>query len=219
MPAILVTSILVLMGIDQITKVIAFNTLTAGDMVPVIPDIFYFTYTENTGAAFGILKNQRWIFIVLTMIVVLVALYILLKGKLSKMPLMQWSFVLIIAGGAGNLIDRIFRGYVVDMIYFKPVNFPVFNFADCCVSIGGVLLFIAVLLAPDELLFKKKTIKNASGATNGSQADLTVTTGAIEPTVQAGEGAPITIDETGHESGPVRKDGDFPANNNTNGPD
>ena len=170
MQYILVASILLLIGVDQITKLMATSSLAGHNMIPVIGDVFYFTYTENTGAAFGMLKESRWIFIVLTFILVIAALYVLFKKSIKKTMLLKWALVPIIAGGLGNLIDRVCKGYVVDMIYFKPIDFPVFNFADICVNVGGGLLILGLLLAPAEIFSLKKKKKAPALADTSSSA-------------------------------------------------
>lgn len=87
-------------------------------------------------AAFGMLENQRWFFIILTVAVVLAGIYYILSGKLKSNYLLV-CFMLIISGGIGNLIDRIFRGYVIDYIEVLFVHFAVFNFADILVTCGS----------------------------------------------------------------------------------
>src|SRR5699024_11866018 len=99
----------------------------------LIPGVFHLTYVQNFGAAFNTMNNQRLLLVVLTSAVLLVIFVLLLLGKLRS-PWMVVSWSLILAGGAGNLIDRLFRegGYVVDLFDFRLINFPVFNVADIC---------------------------------------------------------------------------------------
>lgn len=134
-----------LVGLDQLLKWWAVQTLQAGP-ISVIPQVFSFHYHENYGAAFGILQEKR-IFLVLFTLLVLGALcWFLIRQKVTDKVLLS-AIVLIAAGGIGNLIDRIFRGFVVDFLYFELINFPIFNFADCCVCVGTglVILYILVL--------------------------------------------------------------------------
>ena len=135
---------LMLIGADQFIKYISITNLKPISSVEIIKNILSFTYVENRGAAFGILQNARWVFIVATIIIIaiLIAYYLMQKEK-SK--LYMFSACLLISGGIANLIDRIFRGYVVDMIEITFIDYPVFNFADCCVVIGAVLLCIYIL--------------------------------------------------------------------------
>lgn len=133
----------ILVGIDQFLKYIAIISFKVQN-VPIIDNVLILTYTENTGAAFSILRNHTWILTVATSIL-LVALIILVFAKKIKSHYLLINFALVFSGGVGNLIDRIFRGFVVDFIYFKPINFPVFNFADICVFCGAVMFIIYIL--------------------------------------------------------------------------
>jgi len=140
----------VLIGIDQLTKfLVSQNIAPAGGGMPntihLIDGFLSITYIENTGMALGLLENQRWIFIPLTIVGMLVLAVFLFRYKKHNF----WSYsaiTLLIAGGIGNLIDRVVRGYVVDFISFS--FFPyVFNFADCCVTVGAVMLILAVIFS------------------------------------------------------------------------
>lgn len=136
-----------LTGIDQLTKLLAVSFLKAGGGIVLIRDILELEYFENTGAAFNSLAGQRILLILVTVPVIT-----FLAGKLSQMMEnrrysgMRFCICLIIAGAAGNLIDRLVRGYVVDFIYFMPVDFPKFNFADMCVVGGAVLLGLLLVV-------------------------------------------------------------------------
>lgn len=129
--------------IDQLLKYMAAQFLPGAGSVTAIPHLLNLVYVENRGAAFGVLQEQRWIFIVGTALLLAVFLYILFRKKL-KDKLFIASAALIIGGGIGNLIDRVFLGYVVDYLQlsFFP---PVCNFADYCITIGAVLLVIYIL--------------------------------------------------------------------------
>ncbi|MDR0914052.1 MAG: signal peptidase II, partial [Oscillospiraceae bacterium] len=102
-----------------------------------------FVYVENEGAALGILKNQRWIFIIVTSILLAIIIWVMATGKI-KSRLFYAAALLIVGGGIGNLIDRIYLGYVIDYIQlsFFP---PVCNFADYCVTAGTIILVIYIL--------------------------------------------------------------------------
>lgn len=143
--------------IDYILKILVINNLKPVSSVEVISGVFSLTYVENKGAAFGMLANARWIFILFT-IAVIIFLIIFLFTKKPESKLINLSLVLIIGGGIGNLIDRIFYGYVVDYLSlsFFP---PVCNFADYCVTAGAVLLVVYLLFFSDYLK-KEKDIKN-----------------------------------------------------------
>ncbi len=133
--------------IDYILKILVINNLKPVASVTVIPGLFSLSYVENKGAAFGMLSNARWIFIVFTVIVVIL-LVIFLFWKKPTSKLLNTALFLIIGGGIGNLIDRIFYGYVVDYlsISFFP---PVCNFADYCVTAGAFILVIYLLFFSD----------------------------------------------------------------------
>ena len=138
---IVLTVIALLIAADQIIKIWVLQTLAGNPSQPAIPHLLQLTYVENRGAAFGILQGRGGILSVLTLAIIIVLLVLLIRKKFHKSPLVMWCVALIIAGGIGNLIDRILRGFVVDYLDISPLfNFPVFNLADCCVVIGTFLL-------------------------------------------------------------------------------
>ncbi len=141
-----------LVVIDQLTKFITRADLDLGQSVTFIPGLLDFTYVQNTGAAFSILEEHTWLLTLLSaVVVVVIALLAAKKFFTNRLGLL--SATLIMAGGVGNLIDRVALKYVTDMIKTTFMDFPVFNFADCCITIGVVLLFIYVLFFYDD---KKK---------------------------------------------------------------
>ena len=101
------------------------------------------TYERNPGAAFSILEGKQLFLILFTAVVIVVMLYLMLSKRVKK-PTYIWSMSLIVAGGIGNLIDRVIRGEVVDFIDVRIINFAVFNIADICAVLGalGLLLFV-----------------------------------------------------------------------------
>jgi signal peptidase II len=111
------------------------------------------TYVENRGAAFGILQGQRWIFIVLTVVIAAAIAYYLIKIP-NKEIFLKTALSLVLGGAVGNLIDRVRLGYVVDMFDFTLINYPVFNIADSSLVIGSILLGYYLLFIGD-LDFKK----------------------------------------------------------------
>lgn len=133
--------------LDQLTKYLAVIKLKNSDSFKIIKNVLELTYTENTGAAFGILEGMQWLFYILTVVVLIFILYLYNKTKIDKrFYVFDTSLVLIFSGAIGNFIDRIRLKYVVDFIYFVPINFPVFNVADICITIGCVLLFLSLLI-------------------------------------------------------------------------
>jgi signal peptidase II len=139
---------LLLIGIDRLTKWLAVQFVMPELTIPVVGiggfEILNFTYLENTGAAFGIFRGQQMFLIVVTGLFTVGAIAILFSGKI-KSKLMLMSITLIIGGAVGNLIDRIFYGYVVDFIELKFINFAIFNFADMCVVVGAFLMCFCVI--------------------------------------------------------------------------
>ncbi len=134
----------VLFVLDQITKTYVKTNLPLGQSNEVIKDFFYFTHVENTGAAFGILKNGRYFFIVLTIIISLVLIYIIVKNKSAFLRL---SISIVLGGALGNFMDRLLYGKVTDFFdfYIFGYDYPVFNVADACINIGTILLFIYII--------------------------------------------------------------------------
>lgn len=126
---------------DFIAKRSAIAHLMHIDTIPLLDGIFHLTYVENRGAAFGILQNQRWFFIVLTIAVLAVVLFVCFRYK-EKHPLLCTALSLLAGGAVGNMIDRIVYGYVVDFFDFRLIDFPVFNVADIFIVIGTGLLAI-----------------------------------------------------------------------------
>lgn len=131
----------VLVVIDQVTKALAVTFLKDQPAFPLWKGVFEFQYCENPGIAFSLLEDQRWLFIPATCLVMLVMIIMLIRSDLRHSKLFSLSCALVLAGGLGNLIDRIAYKYVIDFLYFKLIDFPIFNFADCCVVIGAFLLF------------------------------------------------------------------------------
>ena len=137
---------------DQATKLLTLEFLTDAPM-KLIPEVLHLTYVENKGAAFGMLADHRWVFIVISTVAI-AALVVYLFIKKPKDKLLCVSLALIAGGGIGNMIDRIFRGFVVDMIDVTCINFYVFNVADSAVCIGCGLLILYMIL--DEIRTKRE---------------------------------------------------------------
>ncbi len=145
-----------LIALDQWLKYLVTVHLKGNPAVPIIEDVFELLYVENPGAAFSILQNQRVFFIIFTGIVMLFLLTVLLSGRYRHHSLLNISFVLVLAGGIGNLIDRIVHGVVIDYLYFKWIDFPVFNFADCCLVLGAILMLIFFFFVYEDTSMAKK---------------------------------------------------------------
>ena len=137
--------IAVLTVLDQVTKVWAEKYLADGP-VDIIRGVFQLRYLENRGAAFGILQNQRWFFLILTAAFLAAAVFFLIRiPKTRRYQPIRLVCVLMTAGAVGNLIDRVKLEYVRDFLYFQLIDFPIFNVADIYVTISAFLLFILVL--------------------------------------------------------------------------
>ena len=129
---------------DQLTKMLAVSRLQGQDAIPIIPKVLELLYVENRGAAFGILNGKQWVFYIITIVVMLGILLFVGMLPREKKYLPAGLVCLLIFGGAiGNFIDRVRQAYVVDFIYFMPIDFPVFNVADIFVTCG--CLFMVVL--------------------------------------------------------------------------
>ena len=132
-----------LVGIDHYTKFLVTNLIDLNSSVKVIDGFFSLTYVQNFGAGFSIMQNETIFFYILTPICLVIFVYLLLKAKelLSKIALL-----LMISGTIGNFIDRIVTIYVVDFLDFNIFgwDFPIFNFADICLTIGVFLYIIMI---------------------------------------------------------------------------
>lgn len=131
--------------IDQLTKILSTVYLQPKDSVPIIKDVLHLTYVRNPGAAFGMLADNRWIFMTLSTVAIL-AMGIYLFAGMSENKLYSISLSIIISGGIGNMIDRVALGYVVDFIDFCLIDFAVFNGADSFVCVGAGMLILALIL-------------------------------------------------------------------------
>lgn len=129
--------------LDQIIKYFVSVYIQPVGSVSVIDNIFKITYVENRGVAFGMFSDMRWFFIILTSVLIISIIVFMFK-KRPQSKMFYISSALIIGGGIGNLIDRIFYGYVID---YLSVSFfpPVCNFADYCITVGTVLFLVYVL--------------------------------------------------------------------------
>lgn len=144
---------IVLILVDQLTKYMIVKSMEIGDSISIIGDILKITSHRNYGAAWGMLQNQMMFFYIITVIVLIALCYFYYKEAADNL-LMQSGLMLIFAGAIGNFIDRLFRGNVVDFIDTKIINydFPIFNVADSCLTIGVFILLY-------ELLFNQKEEK------------------------------------------------------------
>ncbi len=139
--------IIALTAVDQFTKEAAVSHLMGAGPYVIIDNVLELLYVENRGAAFGMMNGMRPFFLILAP-AVSIFVFLLLLGTPDERRFLpvKICFLGIIAGAIGNFIDRLRQGYVVDFIYFKPIDFPVFNVADICVTCSCILLMILFLL-------------------------------------------------------------------------
>ena len=145
-----------LTAIDQFIKMTVITNLKPIGSITCIPGLLEFTYIENTGAAFGFFSGFSWVIMVLTMLLSLALLVFLFRYKHHTF-LSNTACILVVAGGIGNLIDRVVNGYVVDMIALDFMNFAVFNVADIFVTGGAVVLVVYALLIDQSGKKKEKS--------------------------------------------------------------
>ena len=140
--------IVLLIGIDQISKVWALSSLKEMSSIPIIKNVFHLTYVENRGAAFGMLQNNQSIFIIVALAASVFGLYYLHTKKVNILG--KTGIILIIAGAIGNLIDRVRLGFVVDYFDFRFIWEYVFNVADVFVVVGTIVLCIYIIFFEEE---------------------------------------------------------------------
>lgn len=151
----LMTLFIVLTSFDQYSKFLANKHLKKGE-IPLIKDVFELYYHENNGAAWGIFSGKIPFLTIMTIVVMVGIVFLIIKlGNYTqkKYSFLQFFLVVLFSGAAGNLIDRIRLGYVVDYFYFKLINFPIFNVADCyvTVSVAAILFMILFVFSDDEI--------------------------------------------------------------------
>ena len=160
---IIIMAVLVL--IDQLTKKWAVNTLKDSDPVILIKGVLqlYYLPSGNTGAAFGILSGHRILFLCIAASVVGVILFLLIRLPIDRrFTVIRILLIFIAAGGIGNMIDRFVLTYVIDFIYFYLINFPIFNVADCYVTVATIILALLILFKykeEDMKLLEKSILK------------------------------------------------------------
>ena len=146
----------ILVGLDQWTKGLVVQSLKGQKPFVIWNGVFEFYYSENRGAAFGILQGKQWFFFLVAAAVVIAVLVFVAKLPSGNRYLPLYiSMVLLLSGAVGNLIDRAVRGFVVDFFYFSLIDFPIFNVADCYVvcAAGLLILLIGFFYKEDELSF------------------------------------------------------------------
>lgn len=152
--ALSLISIVLLVGADQLIKYFIDLFLKPVGSITVIPKVLQLSYYENDGAMMGMMSGKTTVMTVFAVLCLLLVCYILYSGKLGY-GIDFWCVVFVAAGGIGNLIDRVFRGYVIDYIEVLFVDFYIFNFADCLVTCAAVAIIISQIYQ-----FTKESKKN-----------------------------------------------------------
>lgn len=136
----------VLIVFDQMTKYAAVANLKNQKPFVLIKDVLELRYLENRGAAWGMLQNHQWFFWLITIVFLVVILFFMIRiPKIIYYRPLMITLAVLCAGAVGNFIDRVRQKYVVDFIYFKIIDFPVFNVADICVTLSVIALLILIL--------------------------------------------------------------------------
>lgn len=145
---------IVLIFLDQISKYFVRKNLSGGKDITLIPKVLSFHYLENRGAVWGFFQGKYQILSILSIIIMLVFLYFMIKMPATKRYLILYLVcIFIVSGAVGNLIDRVGFGFVTDFIYFEIINFPIFNVADIYVTCAMfVLAFLILFYYKDEEL-------------------------------------------------------------------
>ncbi|MBE6760587.1 MAG: signal peptidase II [Ruminococcaceae bacterium] len=172
MTALIYTIIVaVLVAADQLTKRAVVTHMELNQTIPAIDGLLNWTYILNDGASFGMLSGKTTLLLITTGIVMAVLAFYLYSGRMTHIT-GKLSALLILAGGIGNCIDRVFNdGKVIDFIDIDPIfSFPKFNVADCCVTVGGVLFCVFMIFFCDD----KKKITGTAAAAAGIAGELTV---------------------------------------------
>lgn len=136
--------------LDFLVKLWARTDLSQIESIPILQGVFHLTYVENRGAAFGILQNKIWFFVLVALVAIPVIAYAFWKFQ-NRSKTLNLGLCFVLAGAVGNMIDRITLGFVVDFLDFRLIDFPVFNIADIFVCVGAGLIAVFVLFIEDKL--------------------------------------------------------------------
>lgn len=168
MLAAVITAVAVLL--DQISKSIVVNGLPLYGEASFIPGVLSFYHTRNTGAAFSMLSDRRWVFMLLSFVAI-VAITVMLYFWRSRHVLLTVSLSMILGGGIGNMIDRIVNGYVTDFFRVDFVDFAVFNVADSFITVGAVLLGVYIIFFEPKVERRLAESKPQKGGEAGGNGD------------------------------------------------
>lgn len=135
-----------IIAFDQITKLLIVNTYAVGEGTPLISGVFELLHIHNSGSAWGMLSGKTWLLTIISIVLSAALIYVYHNIAAGKYYFWLRLCIAFIFGGAiGNMIDRIRLGYVVDFLYFKLIDFPVFNVADIFVTVPVILLILLVI--------------------------------------------------------------------------
>ena len=202
--------IAVTVALDQITKNLTILYLKPLDTFPLdtfplLQDVLHLTYVENTGAAFGMMKDARWIFMITSTVAIIGILAYMIHRTYIKKVKMPWmealSLSLIVGGGIGNMIDRTVLGYVVDMIDCRFIDFAVFNVADSfvCIGAGVMILYLFVEMGKEVKAEKAARLVAESGEAEDSEDVSEDETAADTAADTAAETAAETAEEAAED--------------------
>ena len=135
-----------LLVLDQFTKYIVEQSFYLSESIPIIDEVFNFTYVENRGIAFGLFQGRLSIISILTVVAIVAIFIYVLRNKKTLSISEHFGYTLILSGAVGNMIDRLFRGFVVDMLDFRGIWSFVFNLADVWINVGVFLLIVDYLI-------------------------------------------------------------------------
>lgn len=148
--------------LDQLSKYLVVQNMELYDSVEIIPGILNFTYIENKGAAFGMLADHRWVFLIVSTVAIAAFVFYIVKYR-PKNLLLRVALSFVVGGGIGNMIDRCLRGSVVDFIDVKFIDFYVFNIADSFVCVGcGLMILYLIISEIKEYRNKKKNTEEVN---------------------------------------------------------
>lgn len=199
----------IILIIDQAVKFWVSSGLDVGETASFIPGLVQLTNVHNTGAAFSLLSGAgaRWFFVILT-IVVAIGAVVLLSKNIIKGKLGRWMLVMVIAGGLGNCIDRLFNGYVVDMFQLQFMNFAIFNVADIFITVCGIIFCLYLIFhkePEEEFVPERAPVRTMPKATERPvRADYI--TQLKRPVVEGRKNIDAEIAAKTIEASPFRKD-------------
>jgi signal peptidase II len=192
MLAIIITVFSVIL--DQLSKYLIVQTMELHTSKPFIPYVLSLYHTRNTGAAFSMLSDQRWVFMVVSAISMVIIVWLLYK-EYKRHPLLNVALSMVLGGGIGNMIDRIRLGYVVDFFHVDFVDFAIFNVADSFITVGAILLVVYVIFFDAKVEARIKAEKEALSTIAETEESVLET--AIEnlPEIEKAEKAEEALDE------------------------